>query len=627
MRKWARRPKDRWSAGSSSRYGDPGCSLEEHQSTKKSAKVVDQIPHGVKSDPKAVKGILLEPGTRAAASLGKAKAIGERDGTVRSPHSSPRAGKPPTRRRGTVDTECKQEGDGEPSASVNTGAILDMQRKLYCWSRSDRDKVFSDLFNLVCDSRTLALAWKYLSQNQGSRTPGVDGVTRRKIEEQPGGTTKFLDRLREDLRSGRYSPQPVRQKLIPKPGKPGKFRPLGIPTLRDRLVQMALKIILEPIFEADFHPNSYGFRRGRSTLDALSVIRRQMKPTRQGRCYITAIIEGDIKACFDNVDHHRLMDRVRKRIGDTKVLRLIHAFLKAGIMAEGQVRHPVAGTPQGGIISPLLANIYLTVIDERYGRWTGRPGEPVNLAKVRRANDRKRGKPTFYMVRYADDFVILVAGALDDAEREKEGLASYLQEKLRMELSLEKTLITDPRKGIQFLGYRCVVEPSKRTGLPVGKMRIPKPKLQLLRDRLRSMTTMSTIGQDLDNLLKRLNPIITGWRNYYRYATGATKDFAQLDWWLWHRLRRWFVKKHPKATAHEIRQRYARRYSPTAWGWGTEQGMLRRFSEGGQARYICRGTKISNGWNDELDGTSFYPEVARPISGFTWLGEKLGGQP
>jgi len=622
MRKWVRRSKDRWSAGSLFLAGSQGCPLSEHQSAKEPARVADQSPHGVKSDPKAVEGVLLEPGIRTVAPLGVTKAIGDRDGTGRSPHSSPRAGKPSTRRRGTVDTECKQEGDGKPSVPVNTGVILDMQRKLYRWSWSDRNKVFSDLFNLVCDRRTLELAWKYLCQNQGSRTPGVDGVTRHKIEERQGGTTEFLERVREDLRTGRYEPQPVRQRLIPKPGKSGQFRPLGIPTLRDRLVQMALKIILEPIFEADFFPNSYGFRRGRSTLDALTRIWRHMTPNQKGRCHVAAVIEGDIKACFDNVDHHRLMDRVRNRIGDPKVLRLISAFLRAGIMAEGQVRHPVAGTPQGGIISPLLANIYLTAIDERYGRWTGRPGEPMTRANNARGNDRRNGKPTFYAVRYADDFVILVNGTLDDAEREREALASFLREELHMELSMEKTLVTDPRKGFQFLGYRVVVESSKRTGLPVGKLRIPKPKLQMLRDRLRSMTTMSTIGQDLDALLKKLNPIITGWRNYYRYATGATKDFAQLDWWLWHRLRRWFVRKYPKATAHDIRRQYARRDSQTSWAWGTDQGILRRFSEGGQARYICR-AKISNGWNDELDGTSFYPEVARPISGFTWLGVKL----
>jgi RNA-directed DNA polymerase len=267
--------------------------------------------------------------------------------------------------------------------------------------------------------------------------------------------------------------------------------------------------------------------------------------------------------------------------------------------------------------------VYLTALDERYGRWTPRPGEPTALAVGRRHHARKKGKPTFYAVRYADDFVVLVSGTKDEAEREKEDLASFLQTELRMELSAEKTLITDPREGFEFLGYQVTLASSKRTSRLVGKVRIPKPKLQSLRDRLKSMTSMSTIGQDLDSLLAKLNPIIVGWRNYYRYTTGAYKDFAQLDNWMWHRLQRWFRKKHPRLTGHEIRRRYIRRDGPSRWTWATEKARLRRFTSGGTARYLCRGTKISNGWNDELDGVAFYPEVKQPISGYAWLGEKL----
>jgi group II intron reverse transcriptase/maturase len=603
--------------------GTRGNQKRGYQRTEKPARAARQNPHGAQSDPTAAKGLLSEPGTQSTASLGMTKATGEHGGLARSPHSSRRTGKPSTGRRGTVDTVGRQEGGGKPSVSVNTGVILDMQRKLYRWSRSDPSRVFSDLFNLVHDRRTLALAWKNLCRNQGSRTPGVDGLTRQKIEEGPGGASEFLERLREELRTGRYTPQPVRQKLIPKPGKPGKFRPLGIPTLRDRLVQMALKIILEPIFEAGFYPNSYGFRRGRSTMDAVTTTLFHMFPTRYGRTQVEHVIEGDIKACFDNVDHHRLMERVRRRIGDTKVLRLLRSFLQAGVMAEGTIRHPVAGTPQGGIISPLLANVYLSAIDERYGRWTPRPGEPRDRAAKRRQRDKKRGRPTFYAVRYADDFVVLVSGTKEDAEQEKQSLASFLQHELRMELSMEKTLVTDPKLGFQFLGYQVILAPSKRTGALVGKARIPKPKLQMLRDRIKSMTSRSTTGQDLTWLLRKLNPIITGWSNYYRYMVEAQKNFAHLDWWLWHRLQRWLRKKHPHSTAHEIRRRYARREGPTRWTWGAEEGILRRFTSGGTARYICRGTKISNGWNEELDGGAFYPEAAKTISGFTWLGATL----
>jgi len=239
------------------------------------------------------------------------------------------------------------------SSDMNTSFVLDMQRKLYRWRNEDPDKVFADLFNLVCDSKTLDEAWRRLAHNSGSQTPGTDGMTRRMVEQHPKGVAGFLDEIREALRNGTYSPEPVRQRLIPKPGKPEKFRPLGIPTLIDRLVQMALKLVLEPIFEADFHPTSYGFRKGRSTHDALERIVRFLHPTKRGPSVYSHVIEGDIKGCFDAIDHHVLMDRVRKRISDRKVLKLILSFLKAG----GTIRHPVTGSPQGGIISPMLSNI------------------------------------------------------------------------------------------------------------------------------------------------------------------------------------------------------------------------------------------------------------------------------
>jgi len=509
------------------------------------------------------------------------------------------------------------------SVSVNTGVILDMQRKLYGWSRANAHKVFTDLFNLVCDRGNLHLAWNQLSKNQGSRTPGVDGLTRRKVEERPGGVAAYLEAIREQLRAGTYTPQPVRQRLIPKPGKPGKFRPLGIPTLTDRLVQMALKNVLEPIFEADFYPTSYGFRRGRSTLDALATVQQWLRPTSAGASNVTHVIEGDIKGCFDNIDHHLLLERIRKRVQDRKVMRLIRSFLKAGIMAEGALRHPVAGTPQGGVLSPLLANIALTALDERYRRWTPVPGEPWDNACARRVKDRRRGRPLFSLVRYADDFVILVSGTREETEEEKERLATFLREDLHMELSSEKTLVTRAEDGFEFLGYRVVKEPAQLTGRLVGKLYIPKGKLQLLRDRLKRFTDRSTTGQSLESLLQSLNPLIAGWRNYYRYATGAYKAFARLDRWMWNRICLWLKKKYRTRSAHHIDRQFRRRISPTRSTWGEGEARLDLFTRGGTARYRFRGSRISNGWNDEWDGVRFYREVARNLSGFTWVGELL----
>jgi len=509
------------------------------------------------------------------------------------------------------------------SISVNTGVILDMQRKLYRWSRNDQTKVFSDLFNLVCDRRTLKIAWEKLCRNAGSRTAGIDGLNRRKIEDRPGGVEQFLEEIREELRSGTYAPQPVRQRLIPKPNRPGQFRPLGIPTMKDRLVQMALKLVLEPIFEADFYPTSYGFRRGRSTLDALAMIQRQLQPTCQGDSPIGYVIEGDIKGCFDNIDHHRLMEQVRRRINDSKVLRLIHAFLKAGIMAEGTLRHPVTGTPQGGIISPMLANIYLTVLDARYRRWIPGPNEAPDNAQLRRRRDIRKGRPTFYLVRYADDFVILTNGTQEEAEVEKVALAEFLQQELGMELSMEKTLVSSVDSGFGFLGYRVVKERAILSKRPVGKLYIPKEKLQQVRDKIRTLTGKSTIWMTMDDLLKSLNPLIVGWRNYFRYAIGASKEFASLDRFVWLRIQKWAKRKHSKLNSHEIRRLYARQESPTRSTWGGDKKLLMRFGQGRTQRYLCRGTRISNGWNDEIDGLQPSREVARPLSGFTMVGENL----
>jgi RNA-directed DNA polymerase len=484
------------------------------------------------------------------------------------------------------------------SSTVNTGFIPDMQRKLYRWSNADPEKGFADLFNLVCDYRTLVTAWMKLARNKGSQTPGTDGVTHNKVEKRPGGVASFLEEIRGELRRGTYRPEPVRQRLIPKPGKPGKVRPLGIPTLKDRLVQMALKLVLEPIFEADFYPTSYGFRRGRSTHDALAKIQRQLHSDAGGYRYV---IEGDIKGCFDAIDHHLLMERVRRRIKDSKVLRLVLAFLKAGILAEGTVRHPITGTPQGGIISPTLANIYLTAIDERYGRWSLRPRERPQNAADRRHYDRKRGRPTFPMVRYADDFVVLVAGTREEAEAEKQALAEFLQKELRMELSIEKTKITEVEVGFDFLGYRIAQTKARRTGRPVGNLFIPKSKLTDLCRRIKVKVRETPTGYPLASLIGKLNPILTGWRNYYRYATWACHDFAKLDWAIRQRIGRWLRKKHRKATWRELR----RRFSGTTYGnrlrWCDGTTRLRFLREGGTSRFPYRGIRIPNGWNADPD--------------------------
>ncbi len=495
-------------------------------------------------------------------------------------------------------------GGGQPKpGAVNTAFVLDMQRKLNRWSDANAEQVFADVYNLVCDRRTLAHAWERLARNRGSQTPGTDGVKRRMVEERPGGVASYLNEIRQELREGTYRPEPVRQRLIPKAGRPGQFRPLGIPTLKDRLVQTALKLVLEPIFEADFYPTSFGFRRGRSTHDALALVQRSLHPVNHGPSKVRFVIEGDIKGCFDAIDHHLLMERVRRRIQDHKVLRLVLSFLKAGIMVEGSLQHPVTGTPQGGVLSPLLANIFLTAIDERYKRWTAAPREQLQTAAGRRHYDRRLGRPTFSIVRYADDFIILVTGTKDEATAERDALAGFLQKELRLELSKEKTLVTAVEEGFDFLGYRVVQAKALITGRLVGKLYIPRKKMQRLRDNIKARTTRSNTTQTLASLIDELNPIIRGWRNYYRYATEACHQFHLLDWWMGARVYRWLCKKHRTRNWKTFQRRYRRPTPGThlrVWGEGTRQ--LARFGDGGTSHYRLHGSMIDSGWNGPASG-------------------------
>ena len=236
------------------------------------------------------------------------------------------------------------------------------------------------------------MAWERVRTNRGARTAGVDGSTAYYIR-QVRGEALFLGALRADLKAGEFVPLPVRERMIPKSG--GKLRRLGIPTVRDRVVQAALKLVLEPIFEADFQPCSYGFRPRRRAQDAIAEIHYL------GSRSYEWVLEADIEACFDSIDHTALMDRVRRRVADKRVLRLIKAFLKSGILTvDGAELGTVTGTPQGGILSPLLANIALSSLDDHFvEKWQ------ATRTSTRRRGIRKRGGATYRLVRYADDCV------------------------------------------------------------------------------------------------------------------------------------------------------------------------------------------------------------------------------
>jgi RNA-directed DNA polymerase len=461
--------------------------------------------------------------------------------------------------------------------------VAGMQAKLHHWAAADPGRRFDDLFNFVHDPATLIMAFDRVAGNAGAGTPGVDGLTAAAIEERTG-VAGFLDDLRAQLKEGTFRPLPVRERKIPKPGGSGKVRKLGIPVIADRVVQAALKLVLEPIFEADFLPVSYGFRPMRRAHDAVAEIQRY------GTKGYRWVLDADIEACFDRIDHAALMDRVRLRVKDKRVLTLVKAFLKAGILTElGHREDTVAGTPQGGILSPLLANIALSVLDEHvHGPWM--PGGVLSTAS-RRARRRAKGLPNWRIIRYADDFVVLVHGAREDAETMREEIAEVLAP-MGLRLSPAKTQVVHMSEGFDFLGFRIQWKRKRGTSKWYVCTFIASRPIRSLKDKVRALTSR-TSQQPLRDVLIRLNQIMRGWANYFRHAV-CKHTMNALDNFVWHRVIRWQKKQH-RWNWKDVRRwltGYNGRWRRPAAD-GTELFNLAKVTV---TRYLYRGSKIPSPW-------------------------------
>ena len=460
--------------------------------------------------------------------------------------------------------------------------VLKIQAKLHQRAADDPTRRFDDLFNLVADPAFLVVAWDRVRGNRGARSAGVDGVAPRSIL---FGKEKFLTELRDDLKARRFAPLPVREKLIPK--KSGSLRGLGIPTARDRTVQAALKLVLEPIFEADFKPCSYGFRPRRRAQDAIEEIFFYTTH------FYEWVLEGDIKSCFDEIDHTALMDRVRHRIGDKRVLCLVKAFLKAGILGEDQVlRDTATGTPQGGILSPLLANIALSVLDEHFmGAWESWGGQHG------RSRRRRQGLANYRLVRYADDFVVLLTGTREHVEALRSEVAAVLAP-MGLRLSEEKTIVTHIDEGFDFLGFHIQRKRKEGTQRRTLYTYPSKAALAAVKAKVRVLTPGNT-DQTLANLLQRVNPVLRGWANYFRHGV-SSRTFSYLSSWSWWRVVNWLRHKHPRASWKWLR----RSYLP---GWRPTDGGISLFSPATIpiTRYRYRGARIPSPWTHLIEeGTS-----------------------
>jgi group II intron reverse transcriptase/maturase len=396
--------------------------------------------------------------------------------------------------------------------------VRELQRTLYRAAKADRGRRFHALYDKVYRRDVLERAWALVRANRGAA--GVDRQTITDVERY--GIAKLLDELAADLKDGSYRPLAARRVFIPKPGRPSEQRPLSIPMVRDRVVQAALKTVIEPIFEADMLECSYGFRPGRSAQDALQVL---IDEAWGGRRWVA---ESDISNCFGEIPHSGLMSAIEERIVDRHVLKLVRAMLRTGVMEDGAITREVTGTPQGGVISPCLCNVYLHRLDRQWAQ-------------------RGRG----VLVRFADDLLVMCRTRAE-AEAALASLRAIVAE-LGLQLKDAKTRIvhlTEGGEGVDFLGFHHRWVRATRARHVMFLARWPSRRaMQHARDRVREITARERLLLPIEGIVQDLNRYLRGWAGYFRYGNSA-RHFDLIELHAHNRLALFVAKRHQRSRAY-----------------------------------------------------------------------------
>jgi RNA-directed DNA polymerase len=428
--------------------------------------------------------------------------------------------------------------------------VSEMQRRLAQKATDAPEHRFTNLYDLLTWQPLMEWAFDKLMTNRGSRTAGIDGKDKRAALRN---REQILAELRTALKAGTYRHQPVRRVYIPK-GK-SKRRPLGIPTLVDRLVQMMVKAILEPIFESDFLPISHGFRPELSCHTAMAQLYR-MVALPQLKAYW--VIEGDITSCFDRVQHKTLMRLLKRRIQDRKLSAVIWQMLKAGIMEGRLFKKTTAGVPQGGVISPLLANVYLHELD----KWLQENYVGLSPYQKRLRRQRKQGNASY--LRYADDFVVVWNGPKSGAIKLKAELGEFLQDHLGLELSTEKTHITHVTQGFDFLGFTVRRAIDRSRGYNQVMIYPSKASVMKVKRKIKAMTHHGTTLASVRDKITALNLLLRGWSNYFRHCN-ASRTFSYIGHYAFKRMERWLRKKTGQRVSKVYRKYYQRHDGYLTW--------------------------------------------------------------